>query len=333
MYETRQLKDKIEIIDGLIECPVLGCTNKLAKMKKKDVHSDEDRFKCIDNGITFSGTTWYYRSWQQNILWNADILAERILGKKAESRMNHDNSEDALTWNVFRGLQYSGTLESILEEICGIKVTVQHVFYWSTSADMGEGCRLLTMARDAFEARNGQQTEPDLIIVTDKILFVIEAKFVSNNTRINLETMQPSVLERHRKKCQNYETCGNNWFNEVFANNVHAVDIRRYELMRMWLLGSWMARESNRGFCLVNLVLHGKEVVAEKAFRNQIQEIPLNLDNGRKFVRYEWEGIYSAIKGRPGTYAKRLVCYFESKSSGYSFNRSRGRLKHAFQVE
>jgi hypothetical protein len=52
---------------------------------------------------------------------DGDLAAKRVIGHpfKHETRLENENSEDALTWNVFRSLQRTGRLHEIARLITG----------------------------------------------------------------------------------------------------------------------------------------------------------------------------------------------------------------------
>jgi hypothetical protein len=77
--------------------------------------------------------------------------------------------------------------------------------------------------------KRGEAKTGHLIIVTETSIFFIEAKLSSGN---ELKS------SKNRKK---YETGGKNWCSKVFRSDYAPVAIRekKYELMRLWLLGTW----------------------------------------------------------------------------------------------
>ena len=99
-----------------------------------------------------------------------------------------------------------------------------------------------------------------------------------------------------------------------------------YELMRFWLLGTWIANEQmNRNFYLINLVLNKKERDVEHQFGRHI-----DYNETRAFKRLTWEQIYSLIERQgPPEGKKEIVEYFHGKTLGYDHN---GVLQRAFSV-
>jgi hypothetical protein len=106
-----------------------------------------------------------------------------------------------------------------------------------------------------------------------------------------------------------------------------AVQAKKHELARMWLLGTWIAE--NRGykyFNLVNLVPRIREKLIEKTFGGFI-----NATGEWRFLRATWEDIYDLSKKAVADSGdqNKMVRYFEGKTSGYS---SKGVLQKAFAL-
>jgi hypothetical protein len=68
---------------------------------------------------TRGGFTYVYDKPSRNLLWTDEQDRERlntILRGKRESRMGHEHSEDAITWNVFRFFERHERLASAYED-------------------------------------------------------------------------------------------------------------------------------------------------------------------------------------------------------------------------
>ena len=116
MYGKETLKSKIEITEETVECPVKNCKNKVPRQRGK--FKREEKFKCPFHNIYISATTFEYENELDNLLWKTedDIdLLNRIKELKRESRITRDNSEDALTWNVFRFLEKNNLIGEFLK--------------------------------------------------------------------------------------------------------------------------------------------------------------------------------------------------------------------------
>tara|TARA_B100000315_G_C14465101_1_gene535595 strand:- start:45 stop:845 length:801 start_codon:yes stop_codon:yes gene_type:complete len=244
-----------------------------------------------------------------NLLWK-DVHDRDLLGTlkcyKRESRMEHDNSEDAVTWNVFRYLEKTDQLSSFLSWMTDSQVGNAELIYWSYYQQEPGVWPELLKARKEFGEHSGRGTEPDLIIVTDHALFLVEAKLTATNKI-------PRDEDGDRKK---YEKGGNDWFQQVFKSDFQTVAVKekKYELMRMWLMGSWAAAQVDRRFYLVNLVRAESEKDIEQRFGSH-----LKMNAKRCFVRWTWEDIYDFVSKSAslGRDKQKLTTYFENKTIGY----------------
>jgi hypothetical protein len=317
MLGVEELKEKIEITETTVECPVKGCSEEVERQRER--FKKENRFRCPTHGIFISPSTFEYPSELDNLLWKEEPdleLLDRIRGKKRESRMARDNSEDALSWNVFRFLERNGLVEGFLGSITGTSSESAEVIYWSFSQSENVGWSLLDRARREFGERIQRGSEPDIIIKTDNALFFVEAKLTSGN-----ETT-PSDSSKTKK----YKTGGDNWFSEVFHSDYETVAIaeKKYELLRFWLLGTWMAEQQDLESYLMNLVLSEREMDIEAIFGRHIRE-----NQRRKFLRVTWEAIHEYIsKTGPSRNKEIMMRYFRNKTTGYR----NGRLQRAFSI-
>lgn len=319
MYDARTLKPHIFVSETQVECPVRGCSQKVARQRQ--VFKSAPQFQCPEHHIYVSPSTFEYPTELDNLLWKDEqdiALLESIKGVKRESRMARDNSEDALSWNVFRYLEKRGHLSAILSCIIGRDLGKLQLVYWSYSPSSHSVWPELTVARQEFGEQLQRSSEPDLIAFNDKVILFIEAKFTASN-----ETT-PSDPENQKK----YVTGGNGWYHQVFASDYDTIanDAQKYELLRYWLLGSWIAAQSGRDFLLVNLVRSEYEQDVEKLFGRHIK-----ANAHRHFVRVTWEEIYQRTAEKSPSSAEKdsLLDYLEYKTVGY--NRF-GELQRAFSI-
>jgi len=178
-------------------------------------------------------------------------------------------------------------------------------------------------SNDIINAEN-EGSEPDLIVKSDKAMFFIEAKLISGNKT-------PSSKKEIEKKIQNnkkYIKGGNNWFKKVFISDYKTIILeQKYELMRLWLIGSWIAANLDLDFYLVNLVLSDREMDIETVFNKHIRN-----NERRKFIRITWEDIYKHILNSnvPTEDKDVIIRYFKNKTTGYDKS---GRLQKAFTIQ
>lgn len=119
------------------------------------------------------------------------FLAKHILGNKnkAEShRLGSENSEDALSWNVFGELHRRGLIHLAYNYFTGENIEAARVrlFLWGLHIDFvgdkAEPWVCLKEVRDELEKGvNSFLTEPDIMLLGPDRLVVIEAKLTSGN--------------------------------------------------------------------------------------------------------------------------------------------------------
>jgi hypothetical protein len=320
MLGIQDLKPKITITPTNVECPVKGCCRSVERQRRS--FRREERFQCPDHKIYISPSTFEYACEADNLLWQnkADLdLLEAVKTVKRESRIARENSEDALTWNTFRCLENTSQLANLLSHVTQTHHSYAELIYWSYSPKAKGAWAELNRARQEFGENLQRSSEPDLIAITDKALFFIEAKLTATN---NTSPSDP-------KNCKKYLTGGNEWHKQVFVSDFNTVAIKaeKYELFRFWLLGSWLAKEMGKDFYLLNVVLSERETDIKAQFIPHIQ-----VDGQRQFNRLSWEEIYGYVaENVPDSRDKRMLsAYFQSKTIGYN---QFGELQKAFLVE
>lgn len=319
MYGLKELKSSIKITENSVECPVKECLIKVERQRKS--FKKEQKFQCPIHKIYISPSTFEYETEQDNLLWTDQAdrqLYHKISKVKRESRIARDNSEDALTWNSMRYLDKQDLLPAFLSQVSNREIKKAELILWSYSPKEQSDWSTLNKARIEFGETVIRGSEPDIIIVSDKVLYFIEAKLTAKN-----ET-KPTNLKNRKK----YETGGDKIFEQIFKSDykIIAVAEKRYELMRFWLLGSWIAKQIGLDFEFYSLVLHSREQQLQKEFNKHIIET-----SKRKFSRMTWEQIYNFVKSKCDTNRKQLMIeYFKNKTIGYNSN---NRLIKAFNIK
>jgi hypothetical protein len=316
------LKESIKIDEERVECPVAGC-NEFVK-RQRDHFKRAKEFKCPKHDIFISPSTFEYKNELNNLLWHDDEDVELLKGIKTvkrESRMARERSEDAVSWNALRFLEKNELTGSVFNRLLGVSLSSPEIIYWSYSKNSkkeNSSWPPLNDARQEFDEQLNRSSEPDIIIRSDSALLFIEAKLTARN-----ET-SPSNPKEFKK----YTSGGNCWFSEVFKSDYSdvAIKARKYELMRFWLLGTWMAKQLGLDFYLVNLVRAGSEEDIEKAFGEYIAQ-----DERRKFKRITWEDVYKAIRDTAlsNSVTDLMLDYFRNKTLGYD---THGKLQKAFDL-
>ncbi len=321
MYYFTDLRAERDNTGEHILCPVRGCSRQVERQRGQ--YQKVEAYKCPKHDIYISPSTFEYENYENNLLWfdsDDKALLESIFAEKHESRMAREKSEDAVTWNVFRYLEKKDLLKPFLDSISRSGNEDARLIYWSFDEITGRPYEPLVQAREEFGEKSNQGSEPDLIIETAGNIYFIEAKFDSGNKKTSKEPY----------KEKKYTTGGNNWFGEVFKSGVDFDKVANtegfYELLRLWLLGTWIAnKHMDRNFFLINLVLKRKERDIEDLFGRHV-----HYNETRAFKRRSWEQVYSFIERMaPLDGKKEIVEYFHGKSLGYN---SSGDLQRAFSV-
>jgi len=318
VFGIAELKERIRITETRVECPVKSCIKKVERQRK--LFRRDEKYKCPIHKIYISPSTFEYQSELDNLLWKdkADLdLLNRIKPWKRESRMSRDNSEDAVSWNVFRFLERNNVTSSFLGHFIRVAVEKPEIIYWSYSQLQNRTWDVLEEARRLFEWVPVKGSEPDIIILGGNVLVVIEVKLTATNKT------KPSNYRVQRR----YEAAGSGWWSKVFTSGFKTVAItnKKYELSRFWLVGTWMAKQLNLDFYLINLVLARRDRHIEGNFKMHIKE-----NKHRRFLRITWEDIYNFISNCKLTVDKNImVRFFKNKTIGYN---GKGRLKKAFSL-
>ncbi len=279
----------------------------------------EERFCCPEHRIYISPSTYDHQDFHENLLQidqSDRTLLKRVFAIKRETnRLGRERSEDALTFNVFRALERHGVLDVILSRLSGEPESGSTPSYWSFSLEAGSTHPLLAAARIAFGEADGRGSEPDLILDTPRALFVVEAKLGSRNETTPSRSGALGV----------YRRAEGNWYDSVFRTDpaVVATELKLYQLMRLWLLGTWMAHRSAKRLVLVNLTPAANERDVTSRFGPHIV-----TSDSQQFLRCTWESIREQARAidRPGLEA--LVEYLGHKTLGFDGS---GVLQLAFE--
>lgn len=315
-----ELLSQRTVVGDSVQCPVRGCQSCVPVQRRTFRRLPE--FLCPTHRVYIGRSTFEYERDTENLLSRSkedlDLLAA-IRPFKRESRMARERSEDALTWNVFRHLKTSGRLIPWLGMLACVKASMAVVHHWSFEASTRNTWQPLAKARSAFGELEGRGSEPDLVITTDDAHVWVEAKLGSSNDTT------PSDVDGARRR---YTSGGDGWYSSVVNSPFAtvAVEQRRYELLRLWLLGSWAAAQHGKRFVLLNLVREGlEEDVPSFATRH------FNQGTERLVRRLTWESLCRGIEGAPPHTAAdaALLKYMKGKTLGYD---GRGRLIRAFAL-
>ena len=327
-FGTPDLDPSVKWANERVTCYVRGCRQQL-RPPTRTFAGDV----CPTHGIRCHGAkthtpTYSYRDVRRNVIIDPELLATRVVGHpfKFEShRLGLENSEDALTWNVFRSLQRANLLKHVGELVTGIRTDAEPDLYlWGLKLtdDAVAPWDLLVAARERFESNlpvDRPLTEPDIALhLPGRYLVLIEAKFTSPN---------PSYAAGPRKDARSltkdellriYHDPG-----LAILDRPRAVEAYRvhYQLWRNTVFAEWMAKLDDRRTQAfhANLTRTGEEIVSCAEFRSL-----LNPDATDRFVHIAWEDLHRLTsRGLHDPVAARLDRYLRTKTT---------RLRPAFRV-
>lgn len=240
--------------NGNIRCCIRGCSHMLNRAHRGQLWNDN--CFCPNHLIRVSlAPTWIYKrdEYARNFIVDRGIL-NAVLPYKTETwRLGNEKSEDALTWNMFVGLQRLGQLRAAIKTLTGISPSSEPELYlWGIRIEneVAGHWQKLIETREFLEDGLQIKTEPDIILrVPGELLVVIEAKFGSPN----------STLDR-----KDYETAEE--FLEVYSSPRNMPDVLNHDwirqqpttavleqLCRMAVFSGWM-KEGKERVVVVNLL-------------------------------------------------------------------------------
>ena len=319
MYGVSLLKPRLEHADNGVLCPVRGCRHQVPV--QPTVLRTSAEYVCPAHKIAVAQATFAYQRETDNLLWT-DPESVRLLNSskrpERDLRLGLDNSESALTWNVFRWLETSGALSGLLEHWTGERVVNPSLVYWSHSR-IREGVHFpLYQARNAYREEEGQETEPAVLVETEDLLLLLDP---------HLGSAKPAG--RSPLGWEPYDVGAGGWASSVLTGSTEgfAGERGQFELLRLWLLGTWMAQQEAKRFLLLYLAPGWSRGLPYQAASTGFRE---SAERGA--LRVSWEEIHEYVSAEcpqnPG--AAALLGYLEEKGAGYGED---GLLRRAFLLE
>jgi hypothetical protein len=322
MYGISTLKTRRPPDPTGVICPVRGCRHTVAPQPALLRLTAE--FKCPAHKLFLSETVCAHEKETDNVLWSEGDhlrLLREARGSRPAPTLGSESSEDALSWNVFRWLEASGSLPALLERWVGRPAYGGVPLYWGYDRERERVWDALRHTRSAFAEPDDDLTAPRVLVSSDELLVLVAARAFSAGFR-----RQPGRGPSER--WPDYETGASAWADEVLAGPCGdlVAEPSRYELLRLWLVGSRRAHALERDFFFVHLV---PQAWSEGALGELLPR--LRQGAARQVVQATWEEVHGFIaeecSTRPG--ATVLLSYLEEKSAGYD---RQGRLRRAFSL-
>jgi len=186
-------------------CPIIGCDTAIAVYPSRaNPHNNESNY-CVKHRIYCRKNTYIFKEKTDNLITDInlfkDIFGRQDSEKYDTGRIGYENSEDALSWNVFVTLQKAGELKAIPSLISGKPCEEEpELILWGYSLSDGSLVKELKCFRDKFEYSIQVKTEPDIILKTANEVFLIEAKFCSPNSRKDISVWRDKEIDGRTKK-------------------------------------------------------------------------------------------------------------------------------------
>lgn len=260
--------------------------------------------------------TYIYNNPLDNFIAGSELVSEILEGKsgKAETkRLGYENSEDALSWNVFRSLQEAGKLRIAMSVLAGVESRGEpDLLLWGRRVSLekaGEASKLQRIL-DELEPALKQQTEPDIILhLKGWGWLFIEAKLTSPT---------PTYARKPHRL--------NDWINR-YANTcpdlfdsgaLKKADAKTFpeQLLRNVAVARLMCDAGEQAY-VVALVRRGKDSKIEERVQAYLSD-----KSAVGIGRATWEDIFDALPS--GGELETLRRYLENKSVG---------LRRAFHLE
>jgi hypothetical protein len=312
------LKPRLDAGASDVSCPVRGCGYRVPL--QPGLFRTTAEYRCPLHRIYVAANTFAYEREADNLLWTReDDLVLLNGGRRSgwDLGLAYENSERAVTWNVFRWLEVSGVLPGLLEHVLGRSVATAQVIYWAYSPER-EGIYMpIVRARNAFEEEGADAIEPAVLIDTDDMFILVDPRMGPGTEK----SQTPVGWER-------YERGGKGWSSRVFAGAVRDVAAEKgpFGLLKLWLLGSYMAELAGKAFVLLHVTPAWSGAPLLAKLRPQLVSNP-----GREAISLTWEDTYEYVAGECADVrdAQAVLTYFREKSAGYGAD---GRLRRAFAV-
>lgn len=248
-----------------VRCCIRGCSRELLKAHVGSRWNSE--CFCPEHHIRVSPSatcpTYVYKEATRNLIIDHDSF-EKV--EKVESwRIGNENSEDALTWNVFVGLERLGRLHAAVRALTGVVIDAEpRMYLWGNqiqAGDVSPSWPELEAVRDDLEGGFEIPTEPDVALhLPGKLLVLIEAKFGSRNSTLDRKKKQyetaTAFLDRYVKPDRGPDPLDRAWIEAQPGGRILE------QLCRLAVFGARMAKRGEK-VVVVNL-LRKKELDASR---------------------------------------------------------------------
>jgi len=198
--------------------------------------------------------------------------------------LSKPNSEDALTWNVFRTLQLSGERGlKLVSDIFRVSKVDKMLFWGCDVEHQGEEQQLLNILIRTIDGKyRGTMTEPDLVILTEREVVFVECKLNQNGKTSPWKAQGRGAEKRFRT------------YAEIFPEIKSISDWRTvYQLVRQYVFAKLLSEYLKKEPVIIPLI-NGKHREILSPYYLKVKQSPLNKkDVFREFVT--WQDISEMI--------------------------------------
>ena len=270
--------------------------------------------------IEVHGQTYVHANYRANIIVEPSHPT-LVAQAKRTGRIGNENSEDALTWNVFRSIEWLGLTGPVVGELFGLgeEVTIYCWMYprseplWSPYAD----------AWRALEpGPRRRHSEPDLVLVDEahRRFVTLEPKFGSPVA----ESRGPDWLvakeyDQHRRTMIRRGYALGDPGSQLLKSWEDSMRRGFYQLTRQMLFGNYIAQQHGYKFHLYSLISPGTNPDNEGLCRTF--ESLLTTARREHYGWLTWRQVYDAIVANADripadrqTHLGILGCYLRDKT-------------------
>lgn len=311
-------------------CPIAGCATEIRKYPSQVQPKNSSLNYCPRHKIYCRGSlnkyTYIFGNYADNLIVGSNvfntIFIENASKKHEVQRIGYENSEDALSWNVFVSLKDAGLLKLVASMITGKKYLVEpELLLWGYYiSKISKFDEYLESFRNEYEKELPVKTEPDIMLEFTDELILIEAKFSSGNKRDSIGKWQYDYDVYGGVRVSSYVKRYGELMDKVL-NDEYILRQKKFcsQLIRYALFGYYKSQKINIPYYIVNLIPRTKSTNKEITVIEK--EFPMYLKNRGVFKVITWEGIYEKLPKNDQT--KLLRWYLEEKTAS---------LKKAFDL-
>lgn len=212
---------------------------------------------------------------------------------KGLSRFGSFNSEDALSWSVFRSLELNSGITYNFFDLLGVNDELEESIFWGINTKTEKIDLNLEKILNLIEPKRiwKQQTEPDIILRCKEHIILIESKLGCFNERILGWSRQKELS----LNCQRYKLFLADDFNPIFSNNYNTLGKKYYQLMRNIIIGRKLAEYENKKFLLIALINPFSKPIGEMFHKSKFENFLTFLKDPSLAKLLTWQEIGNSI--------------------------------------